>query len=154
MNTRSNPRSLRAGHFSVALMAAAVASCSTGEAGDSHKLASVMKRLPPMSTEQREPSACGLSGDPATSVRLEGANGQALRLAYFAGCGWKYIAANRGGVADANLSKTLYDAVNVSSDTAPAGPEEPMTIFIDGPTGYTFAWTPAAGWKFVGHIQP
>lgn len=30
--------------------------------------------------------------------------------------------------------------------------DDPMAVFIDGPTGYTFAWTNDGGWKFVGHI--
>jgi hypothetical protein len=28
-----------------------------------------------------------------------------------------------------------------------------MAVFIDGPTGYTFAWTAEGGWKFVGHLS-
>jgi hypothetical protein len=28
-----------------------------------------------------------------------------------------------------------------------------MAVFIDGPTGYTFAWNGDSGWKFVGQIS-
>jgi hypothetical protein len=27
-----------------------------------------------------------------------------------------------------------------------------MAVFIDGPTGYVFGWTPDAHWKFVGQL--
>jgi hypothetical protein len=30
--------------------------------------------------------------------------------------------------------------------------DEPLTVFIDGPTGFTFVWMRDAGWKFVGRV--
>jgi hypothetical protein len=30
---------------------------------------------------------------------------------------------------------------------------DPLTVFIDGPTGYTFVWTDTSGWKFVGYLS-
>jgi hypothetical protein len=30
---------------------------------------------------------------------------------------------------------------------------DPLSVFIDGPTGYTFTWTGEGGWKFAGRIS-
>ena len=30
--------------------------------------------------------------------------------------------------------------------------DEPLTVFIDGPSGFTFVWDREGGWKFVGKI--
>ncbi|SAK64061.1 hypothetical protein [Caballeronia ptereochthonis] len=30
--------------------------------------------------------------------------------------------------------------------------ERPMTVFIDGPTGFTYVWMRDQGWKFVGKL--
>lgn len=39
-----------------------------------------------------------------------------------------------------------------SQKEASAG-ERPMTVFIDGPTGFTYVWTRDQGWKYVGRIS-
>jgi hypothetical protein len=31
--------------------------------------------------------------------------------------------------------------------------EQPMTVFIDGPTGFTYAWVADHGWKFIGRLS-
>ncbi|WP_321795619.1 hypothetical protein [Caballeronia sp. J97] len=30
--------------------------------------------------------------------------------------------------------------------------ERPMTVFIDGPTGFTYVWSRDQGWKYVGKL--
>ena len=44
--------------------------------------------------------------------------------------------------------------------TTPARPpkeatpgDEPLTVFIDGPSGFTFVWYRESGWKFVGKVS-
>jgi hypothetical protein len=44
-----------------------------------------------------------------------------------------------------------------SKAPAPAAKEavsgdEPLTVFIDGPSGFTYVWNRDGGWKFVGKI--
>jgi hypothetical protein len=34
-----------------------------------------------------------------------------------------------------------------------AGTEQPITVFIDGPTGFTYVWLRDQGWKFVGRLS-
>ncbi|MGF6665007.1 hypothetical protein QF000_006675 [Paraburkholderia atlantica] len=31
--------------------------------------------------------------------------------------------------------------------------ERPITVFIDGPTGFTYVWVADQGWKFVGRLS-
>jgi hypothetical protein len=152
VKTLPYPRALRAGLIVVAALV--VASCSTADAGDPERLARLSQQLPPMSTESQEVSTCPASAGPANTLRLEGAQGESLRLAYFAGCGWKYLAVNREGVAAAGFSHTSFASRRAPDGSVLATREDPMTVFIDGPTGYTFAWTAESGWKFVGQLRP
>jgi hypothetical protein len=38
------------------------------------------------------------------------------------------------------------------ADATTVATDDPMAVFIDGPTEYAFAWTRDAGWKFIGYI--
>jgi hypothetical protein len=105
-----------------------------------------------MTTGSAAAPACSASG-PASSLHLEGGGGEQLHLAYFAGCGWKYIAADHTARGKTGLEKVSDPAVSSAASAVPAR-ENPMTVYIDGPTGYVFGWTPENGWKFVGHLQP
>jgi len=31
--------------------------------------------------------------------------------------------------------------------------DEPLTVFIEGPSGFTFVWYRESGWKFVGKVS-
>jgi hypothetical protein len=79
-------------------------------------------------------------------------NGNAVRLVYSPGEGWKHLddraAEGANGVADHVLSP-----VASAYAESHARRVDPMTVFIDGPTGYVYAWTPEAGWKFVGYLS-
>jgi hypothetical protein len=81
------------------------------------------------------------------------ADGNTARLLYSPGEGWRYLddRATDGatGVADnawlSPVAPALAESVALRHD--------PMTVFIDGPTGYVYAWTPDAAWKFVGYLN-
>jgi hypothetical protein len=89
------------------------------------------------------------TGNPDSSDRallamtIETPTGSLARLTYRPGNGWSFDD-YAGSVA-----------LNVTGLSAPdPRPEDgPMTVFIDGPTGYTYVWTPDNGWKFVGFIS-
>lgn len=85
---------------------------------------------------------------------LEDANGNAFQLMHSPGQGWKYLAAAKSEGVARTLSARKVDFSPVAAsyaETTPPG-ADPMAVFIDGPTGYTFAWDSDTGWKFVGHI--
>jgi hypothetical protein len=81
---------------------------------------------------------------------LEDANGNTFRLGHFPGRGWKYLAAPKSEDVAGTLSDLFPVAASHAETTLPGA--DPMAVFIDGPTGYTFAWDSDTGWKFVGHI--
>jgi len=65
-------------------------------------------------------------------------------LVRVSGVGWTYGGkATSGGDGDAALRST--------SISTPM--QSPLSVFIDGPTGYTFIYIQDAGWKFVGVLD-
>jgi hypothetical protein len=68
-------------------------------------------------------------------LSLHAPDGGTARLVRVPGRGWTY--------GDAGLRKT--------SSATPTEP--PQSVFIDGPTGYTFVYIQDAGWKFVGVVD-
>jgi hypothetical protein len=132
----------------------AAVGCSTADAGDPERVASLIEKLPTPGIDSQAVLPCPASEGPANTLRLEGAQGESLRLAYFAGCGWKYLAVNRDGAAKAGFSKTSFAARRAPDGSVLATRQDPMTVFIDGPTGYTFAWTAEGKWEFVGQLRP
>jgi hypothetical protein len=129
--------------LSVVAAAVTAASCS---AHDRTRDASYMG-LGPLPTVTAAPASVPCTAHSAVhTLSLRSPDNRALQLAYVSGCGWRLLAdTTRGARAFANVA------------AAPAGNSvalmsEPMTVFIDGPTGYTFAWSRDEGWKFIGHL--
>jgi hypothetical protein len=67
----------------------------------------------------------------------------------------------RAGCTDntATVAKQVSERVAPVSAPQPAADSgldeascKPMTVFIDGPTGYTCFWSRERGWKFVGRL--
>ncbi|EKS70683.1 MULTISPECIES: hypothetical protein [Caballeronia] len=75
--------------------------------------------------------------------------GGTSRLIYADDDGWRL------DDRDANLKPTEARITQASTEPqkeASAG-ERPMTVFIDGPTGFTYVWIRDQGWKYVGRIS-
>lgn len=144
MNTLSKLGSFTSARISLALAAVAVVGCLSTEARESQQAE--------LALNTTDSSGC-VSSEPANSIRLEGSRGETLQLAYFAGCGWKYISANPNESL-LGFMKAAFHSAGAPEAAVAAVMEDPTTVFIDGPTGYTFAWTPADGWKFVGRLKP
>lgn len=88
------------------------------------------------------------------TLYVEDPNGKALALVYVEGTGWKYGAPESRD----NAGKSLLRKIAFWS-TTPATPArhaalrgEALTVFIDGPSGFTYVWTQDGGWKFVGTL--
>ena len=97
--------------------------------------------------------------DNARALVLEDAAGNVRRLAHSPDQGWRFV-----GDAEPADSLSAWQRVKLSLlpsahalDSAPTSGDsadgQPMAVFIDGPTGYTFAWTSDAGWKYVGRVS-
>lgn len=100
-----------------------------------------------------EPSYAG-RGLPLT-LHVEDSSGN-FQLIRVEGAGWKYAEERK---SPGSAAASLFRKVAFRS-TTPARPpkevtpgDEPLTVFIDGPSGFTFVWYRASGWKFVGKVS-
>ena len=99
-----------------------------------------------------EPRRAG-RGSPVT-LYIEDSSGSAFRLVHVQGTGWKYA---EGWKSSESATASFFRKVTFRSTTPvpakAATPEgEPLTVFIDGPSGFTYVWDRDGGWKFVGKI--
>lgn len=85
------------------------------------------------------------------TLNLTDPSGKPARLTYIEGRGWEYA---KDAPAEQSLLKRVFFAKTATkADKAASEVEEPMTVFIDGPTGFTYVWSRDAGWKFVGQVN-
>jgi len=88
---------------------------------------------------------------------LRGPTGDPSTLTFSAESGWRL---NRGWdvVARAPQGEGMGQPMKATLKPPPLPPDQqpalarPLTVFIDGPTGFTFMYTFDQGWKFVGQI--
>ncbi|MET3232624.1 UNVERIFIED_ORG: hypothetical protein ABIC54_004832 [Burkholderia sp. 1263] len=74
--------------------------------------------------------------------------GGTLRLTYVPLDGWKLDTAN-GASTQAEGRVSPVGASRLKEKRAAS---EPMTVFIDGPSGFAYVWTQDRGWKFTGRV--
>jgi len=90
----------------------------------------------------------------ALTLYVQDPNGKALQLVYVAGTGWKY----GGSESRDHEGSSLFHKIAFWSKTStPAAKDvvqndESLTVFIDGPSGFTYVWNRDEGWKFVGTL--
>jgi len=87
------------------------------------------------------------------TLYLEDPGGNAFRLVHRAGAGWTYATGWRSepGRFTSLFRKVTLRAPDTAVDST-TNATEALTVFIDGPSGFTFVWTPEGTWKFVGRI--
>jgi hypothetical protein len=103
-------------------------------------------------TRRAEHRAVG-NGTRSSSRYVDDPKGNAFRLVHVDGTGWKYVAGwqtSDGRVTSLLRKVTFRAAPPTAASAVPSA--EPLTVFIDGPSGYTFVWTREGAWKFVGKI--
>jgi hypothetical protein len=74
--------------------------------------------------------------------------GSTIRLTYVPADGWKLDTPD----AAPKAPKGRVTPVATSQPEKSRGTSEPMTVFIDGPTGYTYIWRQDQGWTFAGRV--
>jgi hypothetical protein len=97
--------------------------------------------------------AAGTANTSPVSLYLEDPDGNAFRLVRVEGAGWTYVEGWKERGNDSFFRKVLLG----SKPAAPAAEalvesDGPLTVFIDGPSGFTYVWYRDEGWKFVGKI--
>jgi hypothetical protein len=98
----------------------------------------------------RAPIPCGsqdVAGSGPLTLYIQPPAGRIMRLTYSVNDGW-HASMTRG--ATAQMADAAYSVASQTEPESEAG--QPMTVFIDGPTGYTYFWIPEIGWKFVGRV--
>ena len=92
-------------------------------------------------------------GSPLT-LYLEDTNGNAFRLIQVPGAPWKFAEGWKSSGRDNSAFQRTEFAASSRTTSSDAGVAygDPLTVFIDGPSGFTFVWNQDEGWKFVGKI--
>ena len=88
------------------------------------------------------------------TIVLSGPKGDRMTLVHSADGGWQLQSGWATGQQDdtPRPTETVYSDVRSSeADDLPVL-ERPLTVFVDGPTGYTFIYLLDEGWKFVGQV--
>jgi hypothetical protein len=89
------------------------------------------------------------------TLYVEDPNGKLLQLVHVEGTGWKYGGPKSHDHADSSLFRKIAFWLMTSPPVAKdiVQNDEPLTVFIDGPTGFTYVWNRDLGWKFVGTLS-
>src|SRR5262245_48215270 len=90
----------------------------------------------------------------ASTILLSGPSGDRVTLVHSADAGWRLQAG--WSAAEGSKSTGLTKAVLAPVGPLPVGEqqalERPLSVFVDGPTGFTFMYVLDEGWKFVGRV--
>ena len=88
-------------------------------------------------------------------VLLSGPGGEPSTLLYSPEAGWRLHA----GWNSADTAVGTEASQRAAMATQPTSPpeeqpilERPLTVFLDGPTGFTYIYLLDKGWKFVGRV--
>lgn len=101
------------------------------------------------------PAAPGKAQSAPLTLLLSGPKGEHSSLVYSASSGWRM---QPGWKVEAANMPGESRQTPVALPTAPEPPAEgptlarPLTVFLDGPTGFTFVYVADEGWKFVGQL--
>ena len=82
------------------------------------------------------------------TVFIDAPTRSTFRLVYVPDEGWKF--ADRAVGHKATVAALIPTAMSRSDEGSAA--DEPLAVFIDGPTGFTYVWMRDTGWKFVGRV--
>jgi hypothetical protein len=96
------------------------------------------------------PGPCGsqgMAGNGLLTLFIQPPAGTTMRLTYSPNEGWRSSRAAGGTTQVAAIANEAASQPGVETQL-----DQPMTVFIDGPSGYTYFWIPDMGWKFVGRL--
>ena len=100
-----------------------------------------------------EPRHTGRTAQPLT-LYMEDSSGNAFRLTHVEGTGWKYADGWKSTDMQGSslLRKVKFWSKASTQPATETNADEAMTVFIDGPSGFTFVWSREGEWKYVGKI--
>lgn len=147
MKSLARSRHARAG---LTVLALALAGCAADSAENQ------VAGAPTESSAERCPGAI-----PSHTIVVKDADGRVHRLVHCPDHGWKHFEDQQLGAKAPNLSfpqvqlspvMSAHALTEVAFENEAAANADPLAVFVDGPTGYTFAWVDG-GWQFVGRIS-
>ena len=138
---------------SFAIAAFALTSCGADDLTGEQRTVDLARTAPSMSISSAgDPQPC--TGHQSHALLLEDSTGKAFRLVHVPGCGWKQVSADSSREDEVAPRQVSLAPISVShAETTAATSADPLAVYIDGPTGYTFVWTRKDGWKFVGYLR-
>jgi len=154
MNTSNMLRALFAALTGLAFAAITQVSYASRDVASETQIDGVMEAsqvAPAPAIAERRPAG---RGSPLT-LYMQDSTGNPFRLVHVQGTGWRYASGWKSpDKAPASLlRKVAFWSTPPSRPAVSPTPEgEPLTVFIDGPTGFTYVWDRAGGWTFVGKI--
>ncbi|WP_233860327.1 hypothetical protein [Paraburkholderia sp. HD33-4] len=89
-----------------------------------------------------------VAGGPLT-LTLQTPSGGTSRLTYVKEDGWRL----EDHAAPLKQHEARITPASTERQQEMPESERPMTVFIDGPTGFTYVWVADQGWKFVGRLS-
>lgn len=95
--------------------------------------------------DMRREQAVSGTGSPLTLI-VQTPSGGTSRLTYVENDGWRVD--DRTAARDPDEARVMPVATQQEDPAV----KQPLTVFIDGPSGYTYVWMRDEGWKFVGRI--
>ena len=128
---RSRTFSMSWGLLVAVLAGTAVAACTSASLGQA--------ALAPAETQKMTPT-----------IFLRGPSGDRFTLVRSADDGWQL----RGGwnAEGTGWGKAALAAVEATPLPGQQTLERPLSVFVDGPTGFTYIYVLDEGWKFVGVV--
>jgi hypothetical protein len=93
------------------------------------------------------------SANPSHTLLLKSPDGKAFQLLHFRGCGWKQLSIAESDVDRTRPQMSFAPISGAHAATPEQTAADPLAVFVDGPTGYTFVYTAENGWKFVGYLS-
>jgi hypothetical protein len=85
------------------------------------------------------------------NILLSGPGGEPSTLVYTPEGGWRL---HEGWASTDTPAEGAMKAAVAREPASTEGPmsERPLTVFVDGPTGFTYIYLFDKGWKFVGRV--
>jgi hypothetical protein len=152
VKTQNMRRTLSAVLTGLSLAAMTQVSLAATDVANESQIAGVTATEQFTPTTTAQPRGTG-RGSPLT-LYMEDASGNPFRLVHVQDAGWKYAEGWKSPDRGAWLFRTTaFGSRTPAPATKAAVPDdEPLTVFIDGPSGFTYVWNRDDGWKFVGKI--
>jgi hypothetical protein len=119
--------------------AAFAAAVTGGERSNAQTTRAAVTDSAPLPSEMQTAS----NSSPLTLV-IESPTGNTFRLTYLPTEGWKF--------AYALPTEAALTPIAMPPSDQSSAMDEPLSVFVDGPTGFTYVWMRDEGWKFVGRV--